>query len=535
MCLSGDVLFAGSIGRTDLPGGTCDAMMREPARQGAAAGRRDRRGAARPRPADHDRPRAARPTRTCSRSARRPADGPTRGMVTAMARPTPLSGFPEWLPAAADRRAAGARPAARARSSCTASRRWRRAPSSRSTSCCARARSTRRSTSCAGCRPTRTTTDDQSLGLHFDLTVPFARYVLENAGQLQFPFRRYQIQKVLARASGRRRAATASSCRPTSTSSTATRCRSTTRSRSPLVIGDALRGAADARRCGCRSTTASSPRASTAGSALDDPDAVLRAVDKLDKIGPDARPASCWRRRRRDRRRRPTACLALADDPGRRTRSFADAVRALGVARPAARRGPRRAGPRSSRRPAEHAPGPRRRRPEDRPRPRLLHRHRLRDPAASGTSGSARSAPAAATTPWPPTARRRYPGVGISIGVTRLLGLLFGRGAGARVPVRADLRAGRRRRRRSRGRRPTGSRAALRARGHRRARSPRRPTSSASRSGTPTGAASRTSGSPADGRRPGRGQGHPLGRAGRRRPGRPGQPAAPRTSPRRLR
>ena len=34
------------------------------------------------------------------------------------------------------------------------------------------------------------------LGLHFDLTVPFARYVLENAHQLHFPFRRYQIQKV---------------------------------------------------------------------------------------------------------------------------------------------------------------------------------------------------------------------------------------------------------------------------------------------------------------------------------------------------
>ncbi|MGH3657574.1 MAG: ATP phosphoribosyltransferase regulatory subunit, partial [Micromonosporaceae bacterium] len=34
-----------------------------------------------------------------------------------------------------------------------------------------------------------------TLGLHFDLTVPFARYVLENAGKLQFPFRRYQIQK----------------------------------------------------------------------------------------------------------------------------------------------------------------------------------------------------------------------------------------------------------------------------------------------------------------------------------------------------
>ncbi len=35
---------------------------------------------------------------------------------------------------------------------------------------------------------------DTGLGLHFDLTVPFARYVLEHAGQLEFPFRRYQIQ-----------------------------------------------------------------------------------------------------------------------------------------------------------------------------------------------------------------------------------------------------------------------------------------------------------------------------------------------------
>jgi histidyl-tRNA synthetase len=34
-----------------------------------------------------------------------------------------------------------------------------------------------------------------TLGLHFDLTVPLARYVLENAGHLDFPFRRYQIQK----------------------------------------------------------------------------------------------------------------------------------------------------------------------------------------------------------------------------------------------------------------------------------------------------------------------------------------------------
>ncbi|BDZ43490.1 histidine--tRNA ligase [Paraoerskovia sediminicola] len=37
---------------------------------------------------------------------------------------------------------------------------------------------------------------DKQLGLHFDLTVPFARYVLENSGKLSFPFKRHQIQKV---------------------------------------------------------------------------------------------------------------------------------------------------------------------------------------------------------------------------------------------------------------------------------------------------------------------------------------------------
>ena len=41
-----------------------------------------------------------------------------------------------------------------------------------------------------------TDADTDELGLHFDLTVPFARYVLEHAGHLVFPFRRYQAQKV---------------------------------------------------------------------------------------------------------------------------------------------------------------------------------------------------------------------------------------------------------------------------------------------------------------------------------------------------
>ncbi len=38
-------------------------------------------------------------------------------------------------------------------------------------------------------------TADSGIGLHYDLTVPFARYVLENSGRLEFPFRRYQIQR----------------------------------------------------------------------------------------------------------------------------------------------------------------------------------------------------------------------------------------------------------------------------------------------------------------------------------------------------
>ncbi|NOJ61221.1 histidine--tRNA ligase [Arthrobacter sp. 260] len=41
----------------------------------------------------------------------------------------------------------------------------------------------------------KTSSADDGLALHYDLTVPFARYVVENSGHLAFPFRRYQIQK----------------------------------------------------------------------------------------------------------------------------------------------------------------------------------------------------------------------------------------------------------------------------------------------------------------------------------------------------
>ena len=37
---------------------------------------------------------------------------------------------------------------------------------------------------------------EDRLGLHFDLTVPLSRYVVEHSGDLAFPFKRWQIQKV---------------------------------------------------------------------------------------------------------------------------------------------------------------------------------------------------------------------------------------------------------------------------------------------------------------------------------------------------
>ncbi|HBB03962.1 TPA: hypothetical protein DCZ39_03610 [Patescibacteria group bacterium] len=38
--------------------------------------------------------------------------------------------------------------------------------------------------------------DAKDYALHFDLTVPFARYVLDWENVLTFPFKRYQIQPV---------------------------------------------------------------------------------------------------------------------------------------------------------------------------------------------------------------------------------------------------------------------------------------------------------------------------------------------------
>ena len=342
-----------------------------------------------------------------------------------MSKPTPISGFPEWLPAqrmieqyvldrirrhlrAVRLRAAGD-PRGRAAGPAAAQGRdlqggLRAAPA-------------------AGRRGRRRPVTTQ-LGLHFDLTVPFARYVLENAGKLQFPFRRYQIQKVWRGErpqEGRYREFLQADIDIVDRDTLPSHYEA----EMPLVIGDALRGAADP----AGDDPGQQPqdlRGLLPGLGLTDPEAALRAVDKLDKIGP-AKVADAAGRDRRGERGAGQGVPGAGRDlrPGRLVRRRG--ARARGE-RPAARRGPGRAGrgwwrPPPSTRPAccvadlKH-----------RPRPGLLHRHRLRDAAAR--LRAVRLDLLRRPVRQPGHRRHRpYPGVGISIGVTRLLGLLFGAGA----------------------------------------------------------------------------------------------------------
>lgn len=127
---------------------------------------------------------------------------------------------------------------------------------------------------------------DPGLGLHFDLTVPFARYVLQHAGHLEFPFRRYQIQKVWRGE------------RPQDG-----RFREFTQADIDVVDRDVLAFHHEVEMAVVMSTVLAElpiPRAVIHVSnrklaegfyravGATDPAAVLRAVDRLDKAGPDA-------------------------------------------------------------------------------------------------------------------------------------------------------------------------------------------------------------------------------------------------------
>ena len=130
------------------------------------------------------------------------------------------------------------------------------------------------------------------LGLHFDLTVPFARYVLENAHQLAFPFRRYQIQKVWRGErpqEGRYREFTQADIDIVD----ADRLAAHHDVELPLVTLEALErlhvdlGLPPVLM---RVNNRRLAQGFYLGLGIADPAAVLRQVDKIDKIGPDQVP-----------------------------------------------------------------------------------------------------------------------------------------------------------------------------------------------------------------------------------------------------
>ena len=127
------------------------------------------------------------------------------------------------------------------------------------------------------------------LGLHFDLTVPFARYVLENAGHLAFPFRRYQIQKVWRGErpqDGRFREFVQADIDVVGAGALPYHYEVEL----PLVMADALGALRDLGVPPVRILVNNRKVAEGfyRGLGLDDVEAVLRGIDKLDKVGPEA-------------------------------------------------------------------------------------------------------------------------------------------------------------------------------------------------------------------------------------------------------
>ncbi|GLZ75312.1 histidine--tRNA ligase [Actinorhabdospora filicis] len=126
---------------------------------------------------------------------------------------------------------------------------------------------------------------DARLGLHFDLTVPFARYVLENAGKLQFPFRRYQIQPCWRGErpqEGRYREFWQADIDIVDKDGLPPHYEIEL----PLVIADALRGLPiPAIRMHVNNRKVS--QGFFRGLGLSDPMEAIRVVDKIDKIGDD--------------------------------------------------------------------------------------------------------------------------------------------------------------------------------------------------------------------------------------------------------
>jgi histidyl-tRNA synthetase len=175
--------------------------------------------------------------------------------------------------------------------------------------------------------PDSTDSTEDQLGLHFDLTVPFARFVLENAGKLTFPFRRYQIQKVWRGErpqEGRYREFLQADIDVVDRDTLPFHYDVEI----PLIIGDAL-GGLPIPPVRVQVNNRKLCEGFYRGLGLDDPTAALQAIDKLDKIGPSGVTALLVETAGASEAQ-AKACLALAEISAEDA-SFADAVRALGV------------------------------------------------------------------------------------------------------------------------------------------------------------------------------------------------------------
>lgn len=169
---------------------------------------------------------------------------------------------------------------------------------------------------------------DKQLGLHFDLTVPFARYVLENAGRLAFPFKRYQIQKVWRGErpqEGRFREFVQADVDVVGAGDLPYHYEVEL----PLVMADALAALRDVGVPPVRILVNNRKVAEGfyRGLGLEDVEGVLRQVDKLDKVGPEA-VAELLQAEQGATPEQAKACLELAGISGDDA-SVVDRVRAL--------------------------------------------------------------------------------------------------------------------------------------------------------------------------------------------------------------
>ncbi len=172
--------------------------------------------------------------------------------------------------------------------------------------------------------------DDDTLALHYDLTVPFARYVLEHAGRLHFPFRRYQIQKCWRGErpqEGRYREFVQADVDVVDRDQLAFHHEVEV----AQVMAEALAGL-PLPPLRMQVNNRKLIEGYYLGIGLEDVPAAMRAVDKLDRAGPDA-VGELLEREAGAAPAQARACLALADVVATDA-SFVDRVRALGVTHP---------------------------------------------------------------------------------------------------------------------------------------------------------------------------------------------------------